>query len=63
MMAGPTRHDHQGLALVRQALERCALMPVIRGHAYWKEPLGTLSNGAQVLNTDGRALLLMREAR
>jgi len=51
----------KGWPSIRQALERCAPMLVIRGHAYWKEPLATLSNGAQVLNADGRALLLMRE--
>lgn len=53
----------KGWPSIRQALERCTPMLVIRGHAYWKELLATLSNGTQVLNADGRALLLMREGQ
>lgn len=31
---------------------------VLCGHCYWEEPLSVLENGMQVLNVDGRALLL-----
>lgn len=34
---------------------------VVRGHAYWKQPLVALKHGVQVLNVDGRAVLLTRQ--
>jgi hypothetical protein len=33
---------------------------VICGHSHWDEPLAELPGGAQVLNVDGRAVLLRR---
>jgi hypothetical protein len=33
-------------------------MLVIRGHKFWKEPVGTLSNGTQVLNVDSRVVVI-----
>lgn len=34
---------------------------VVSGHVYWPDPLGRLERGTQVLNVDGRAVLLVAE--
>lgn len=48
----------KGWPSIRRAMERCAPTLAVRGHAHWKQPLATLRNGTQVLNADGRAVLL-----
>jgi len=48
----------RGWPSVRQVLERSRPTVVIRGHAHWKTPLATLSNGSQVLNVDSRVVVL-----
>jgi hypothetical protein len=47
-----------GRPSVRAVLERSKPTLVIRGHAYWRTPLATLSNGTQVLNVDSRVVIL-----
>ena len=47
-----------GRPSVRAVLERSQPTLVICGHAYWRIPLATLSNGTQVLNVDSRAVIL-----
>lgn len=53
--AGPAA---PGSAAVRSALERGAPRLVVRGHCHWESPLATLANGTQVLNVDGRVVVL-----
>ena len=47
-----------GRPSVRAVLERSQPTLVICGHAYWRIPLATLSNGTQVLNVDSRVVIL-----
>ena len=54
-------HQNRGLRgapSIRQALERLRLQLVVRGHAYWKQPPVELTGGMQVLNVDGRVVIL-----
>lgn len=48
----------RGMTSVREILEDAQPMLVVRGHSHWPRPLAELSNGTQVLNVDGRAVLL-----
>jgi len=45
----------RGSPVIRQALERLRPPLVVRGHAYWKEPLAELAGGTQVLMPQKRA--------
>ena len=54
---------HRGSPVIRQALERLRPPLVVRGHAYWKQPLVELAGGTQVLNVDGRVVVLRRNGR
>ena len=54
--------DLAGWPCVRQVLERCQPTLVVRGHDAWRTPLATLANGTQVLNVEGRVMLLCRAA-
>lgn len=47
-----------GWPSVRQVLEAASPCLVCRGHDPWPKPLATLSNGTQVLNVEGRVLVL-----
>ena len=47
-----------GRPSVRAVLERSQPTLVICGHAYWRIPLATLSNGTQVFNVDSRVVIL-----
>jgi hypothetical protein len=47
-----------GHAAIRGELDRARPTFVIRGHCYWDTPLVTLAGGTQVLNTDGRVVLM-----
>ncbi len=61
MHDGPEGGEHQlGRSSVRQTLQSARRTLVIRGHAYWEEPLAVLSNGTQILNADSRVVLLGR---
>lgn len=51
----------RGSSRMREAIERSEPTLIVRGHAHWKEPLATLSNGAQVLNVDARVVILTSE--
>lgn len=63
---GPDTTDSRlGRAAIREALEVCASdQPglVIRGHAWWRDPLAELDNRIQVLNVDSRVLILTLES-
>jgi hypothetical protein len=47
-----------GNSAIRAVLEQAAPVLVVRGHAHWPDPLVRLPNGSQVLNVDGRGVLL-----
>lgn len=53
---GPRQH---GNAEVREALESRGAL-VVCGHCHWHDPLAELPSGRQILNVDGRAVLLVR---
>ena len=55
-----SRGELRGHEAVRQALDRSGELLVLCGHVYWPDPLADLRGGAQVLNADGRVVLLMR---
>ena len=50
--------DRPGHPAARATLERTAPVLTLCGHVQWSEPLATLAHGGQVLNVDGRALVL-----
>jgi hypothetical protein len=50
----------EGLALIREVLLAFPPTLVVCGHCHWRRPLQELANGTQVLNVDGRAVLLRR---
>ena len=61
MHDGPEGDEHQlGRSSVRQTLQSMRRTLIVRGHAYWEEPLAVLKNGTQVLNVDARVVLLCR---
>jgi hypothetical protein len=47
-----------GWPSVRKALEAAPPTILFRGHDSWKNPLATLANGTQVLNVEGRVVVL-----
>lgn len=56
---GGAGERQRGNPEIRALLERATSPPLtICGHAHWDAPLATLSNGAQVLNVDARAVVL-----
>jgi Icc protein len=59
---GPDANDGalRGHAEIRRALENQPELLVICGHVYWPEPLAVLRGGTQVLNVDGRVVVLAR---
>jgi len=50
----------RGHAEIRRVLEKQPDVLVICGHVYWPEPLAVLRGGTQVLNVDGRVVVLTR---
>lgn len=52
--------NFKGWTSVRQALEVSKPTLVVRGHAYWRNPLFALRNDTQVLNVDSRAIVAVR---
>jgi Icc protein len=48
----------RGSPIIREVVERLKPSLVIRGHAYWKQPLAQLAGGVQVLNVDARVVVL-----
>jgi Icc-related predicted phosphoesterase len=52
--------ERRGSPAIRAELESREGLLVICGHSHWEEPLGVLPGGTQVLNVDGRAVLLRR---
>jgi 3',5'-cyclic-AMP phosphodiesterase len=57
---GPNLRDLAGWPSVRRALEAAPPTLAIRGHDAWPSPLGTLENGTQVLNVEGKVVVLRR---
>ena len=55
------RGELRGHASIRQAFDRSGEMLVVCGHVYWREPMTDIRGGAQVLNVNGRVVLLERE--
>ena len=53
-------YNFKGWTSVRQTLEVSKPTVVVRGHAYWRNPLFALRNNTQVLNVDSRAILAVR---
>lgn len=49
-----------GWPSLRRVLEAAPPMLVIRGHDHWEEPVAELRNGTQVLNVEGRVVVLQR---
>lgn len=61
MHDGPSGDENQmGWPSVRQTLELVPRTLVIRGHAYWENPLAVLNNGTQILNADSRVVVLCK---
>lgn len=54
------RGQLRGHPEIRQALDRSGELLVVCGHVYWPSPVSQLRGGAQVLNVDGRVVLLER---
>lgn len=48
----------RGTPTIRLALEGLHCPLVVRGHAYWEQPLAELSGGMQVLNVDSRVVIM-----
>lgn len=49
----------RGNALVRSELENLRETVIVCGHCHWPSPLSSLEGGTQVLNVDGRGVLLL----
>jgi hypothetical protein len=49
----------RGNALVRSELENHRDTLIVCGHCHWPSPLSSLEGGTQVLNVDGRGILLL----
>jgi hypothetical protein len=49
-----------GWPFIRRLLESYSPSLVIRGHDHWTNPIGELANGTQVLNVEGRVVVLQR---
>ncbi|MBY0229358.1 MAG: hypothetical protein K2W96_08780 [Gemmataceae bacterium] len=60
--AGPDdpAEDRKGSALARECLERHARTLCVFGHCHWDEPMGAMDNGGQLVNVDGRVIVLKR---
>jgi Icc-related predicted phosphoesterase len=54
------RGQLRGHPEIRRALDRSGELLVVCGHVYWPAPVSELRGGAQVLNVDGRVVLLER---
>jgi hypothetical protein len=54
--------DLPGWPSVRRTLEGAPPLLLIRGHDHWPCPLAELENGTQVLNVEGRVVVLQRIA-
>jgi 3',5'-cyclic-AMP phosphodiesterase len=54
--------DLPGWPSVRRVLEAAAPVLVIRGHDHWPDPVAELANGTQVLNVEGRVVVLRRRS-
>jgi Icc protein len=49
-----------GWPSIRQVLESATPVLLIRGHDHWLNPVAELANGTQVVNVEGRVVVLLR---
>jgi Icc protein len=49
-----------GWPSIRRVLESAAPAMLVRGHDHWPNPVAELANGTQVLNVEGRVVVLQR---
>lgn len=54
------QEDLRGSTAIREVVEAREGMLVVCGHSHWEQPLVQFVGGAQVLNVDARAVLLVR---
>jgi hypothetical protein len=54
--------DLPGWPSVRRVLEAAVPVLLIRGHDHWPDPVAELANGTQVLNVEGRVVVLQRRS-
>jgi len=52
--------DLPGWPSIRHLLESATPVLMIRGHDHWPQPMAELANGTQVLNVEGRVVVLQR---
>ena len=57
MHDGPDYMAYPGQPYIREALRGSESL-IIRGHKHWNEPLQTIEGGPQVLNVNGRIVIL-----
>lgn len=64
MHAGPCGNGaiqaQPGISAVREIVEQNTSTLVIRGHQHWDPPLSDIENDNQVLNVDGRTIIMTR---
>lgn len=53
----------KGSALIRMTVDVLPPKLIIRGHAHWDTPLATLPGGTDVLNVDGRVVILQANGK
>lgn len=58
---GPSFPGQYGSPQIREVLEQYRFPLVCCGHRHTDQPLQTLANGTQILNTEGRVVILGRE--
>jgi len=52
------KSDFPGTSSIREVIEKSPPTLICCGHTHWAEPLREFDNGSQVLNLEGRAVLL-----
>ena len=60
---GVPQNNLQGSAEIMNILEKSPPNLVFSGHSHWDTPLATLHNGTQVVNLDGRVLILVNDQK
>lgn len=52
------KSDFPGTSVIREVIEKSPPTLICCGHTHWEEPLREFDNGSQILNLEGRAILL-----
>ncbi len=60
---GIPQNNLQGSEEIMNVLEKSPPNLVFSGHSHWDTPLATLHNGTQVVNLDGRVLILVNDQK